>query len=187
MSKQEVLSMSEYMSVSEYAALTGKDPGNIRRMLISGRLQGTKVGKQWVIPADSSYPKDMREKSGEYRNWRKKVLFNSNKELVSTVKNLANQLSDIYGARLSEVIVYGSYARGTQSDESDVDIALILNKKPTAAMTKKMIDCVALNELSLGKVLSVLDIEKSKYDKWQGVIPFYTNIAKEGIRIWKQA
>lgn len=178
--------MNNYLSVTEYAALTGRDPGNIRKMLISGRLKGEKIGKQWVIPADSKYPEDMREKSGAYRNWRKKVKLNGNKELIATVKALAVQLADIYGAILQDVVIYGSYARGTQTDESDVDIALLLKRKPTAAMTRKMIDCVATTELSLGKVLSVLDIDKSKYDEWKEVLPFYANISKEGISVWKQ-
>ena len=179
--------MSDYLSVTEYAALTGKDPGNIRKMLISGRLEGEKIGKQWVIHANAKYPEDMREKSGEYRNWRNKVRLNGNKELMATVKKLAAQLAGVYGAILQDVIIYGSYARGTQTDESDVDIALLLGKKPTAAMTRKMIDCVAASELSLGKVLSVLDIEKKKYDKWKEDLPFYANISKEGISVWKQA
>ncbi len=179
--------MQTYLSVTEYASLTGKDPGNIRKMLISGRLKGEKIGRQWVVPADSKYPEDMREKSGAYRNWRNRVKLNSNKELIATLKKLAAQLSDIYGANLYDVIVYGSYARGTQTDESDVDIALLLKRKPTTQMTRKMIDCVAASELSLGKVLSVLDIEKSKYDEWKETLPFYANISKEGISVWKHA
>ena len=175
--------MQTYLSVTEYSALTGKDPGNIRKMLISGRLDGDKIGRQWVIPSDAKYPEDMREKTGAYRNWRKRVNLNSNKELMSTIKNLAKELADIYGAILQDVIIYGSYARGTQTDESDVDIALLLKKKPTPSMTRRMIDCVAASELSSGKVLSVLDIEKKKYDKWREALPFYKNISREGISI----
>ena len=32
--------MKEMLSVTEYANLTGRDPGNIRRMLAAGRLEG---------------------------------------------------------------------------------------------------------------------------------------------------
>ncbi len=34
--------MSEYYSVSQYADITGKDSGNIRRMLIQGETSGRK-------------------------------------------------------------------------------------------------------------------------------------------------
>lgn len=53
--------MSEYLSVSEYAKIHKKDPGNIRRFLKSGRLHGQKVGNQWIIPYDALYPNDMRK------------------------------------------------------------------------------------------------------------------------------
>ena len=59
--------MTDYLSVSEYAKLHGKDPGNIRRLLSAGRLQGQKVGKQWIIPCDAPYPEDKRASGSKYR------------------------------------------------------------------------------------------------------------------------
>lgn len=63
---------NEYLSVSQFAEKTGKDPGNIRRLIATGRIPARKIGNQWVIPADTEYPADKRVKSGAYRNWRKK-------------------------------------------------------------------------------------------------------------------
>ncbi len=65
--------MSEFYTVSQYAEVTGKDPGNIRRMLANGRLKGEKVGNQWLIPKNAQYPDDQRVKNGQYRNWRNKI------------------------------------------------------------------------------------------------------------------
>ena len=64
--------MPELLSVTEWAAQHGKDPGNVRRMIAQGRIPAQKVGKQWVIPADAQPPADKRVKSGKYRDWRKK-------------------------------------------------------------------------------------------------------------------
>lgn len=62
---------SEYLSVTEYAALHGKDVGNLRRMLAAGRIPGaTKAGKQWIIPAGTPWPADGRVTTGKYKNWR---------------------------------------------------------------------------------------------------------------------
>ncbi len=177
--------MENLLSVSEYAQLYHKDPGNIRRYLASGRLRGQKIGNQWVIPKDAPYPSDDRQKSGKYRNWRKKISLNSNKALMTSIKAMSKELSIIYGESLSEVIIYGSYARGTQTEGSDVDIALILNKKPTKVMTDKMIDCVARHEVDSDKVLSVIDIQSDQYDNWKTSLPFYMNIDKEGVTVWK--
>ena len=63
--------MSELLSVTEFAKRTGKDPGNLRKLLAAGRLKGVKVGNQWCIPADAVLPPDGRVKSGAYKNWRK--------------------------------------------------------------------------------------------------------------------
>lgn len=64
--------MAEYLSVTEYAQLVGKDTGGIRRLIAAGRLPAVKVGKQWCIEAGTPYPEDRRVKSGAYKNWRKK-------------------------------------------------------------------------------------------------------------------
>lgn len=37
--------MSDFYTVFQYAELTGKDPGNIRRMLLKGNLPG----RSWEI------------------------------------------------------------------------------------------------------------------------------------------
>ena len=179
--------MTEYLSVTEYATLHGKDSGNVRRLLASGRIEGQKVGNQWIIPRNAPYPPDKREKDGKYRNRRRRMSLNKNKELMMTLSNLIPQLRSIYGDMLSEVILYGSYARGTQSDESDVDIAIFLTGTPSKIATNAMIDCVSLYELECGKVLSVIDIETRKYNQWKDTIPFYKNIQKEGIVLWKAA
>ena len=112
---------------------------------------------------------------------------NKNTELMRTLSSMIQQLHRIYGDMLTEVVLYGSYARGTQTDESDVDIAVILAEKPSKNATNAMIDCVSSYELACGKVLSVLDIEAEKYHQWKDTIPFYQNIQKEGILLWKAA
>ena len=63
--------MERYLSVSEFAARYGKDPGNIRRLIAQGRIPAVKIGNQWAIPSDTRPPADKRVKTGKYRNWRK--------------------------------------------------------------------------------------------------------------------
>ena len=179
--------MEKMLSVTEYADLTGRDPGNIRRMLAAGRLEGSKIGNQWVIPYGAAYPDDNRQKNGKYRNWRKRIHFNSNKELVAVIRPLISDYVEIYGELLKEVLVYGSYARGEQKDDSDVDIALILKALPSRNMTDRMIDRTARSELESGKVISVLDIQDDKFRYWKDALPFYRNIEKEGIVLWEEA
>ena len=179
--------MSKMISVTEYADLTGRDPGNIRRMLAAGRLEGSKVGNQWVIPSDAVYPEDRREKNGKYINWRRRPSRSETGRIMSRLRTLTKELKEVYGPTLREVILYGSYARGTQTEESDVDIALILKEKPDREMTDRMIERVTEGEIDTGKVLSVIDIQEKDYEYWKTAMPFYGNIASEGIVLWKEA
>lgn len=71
---------TEYLSVTEWSALHGKDPGNVRRLIQQGRLPATKIGKQWVISRDVQPPADKRVKSGKYRDWRKPAKTNESNE-----------------------------------------------------------------------------------------------------------
>ncbi len=178
--------MSDYYSVSEYSSLTGKDPGNIRRMLIKGLLNGEKIGNQWVIPKGTAYPKDRRVKSGQYLGWRKITkIRRSNPTLIRSIKKMCNEIGGLYGDVLDGIVLYGSYARGDETDESDLDIALILKGEETAAMHDAMTDIVVDYELMQEKTLSVITIEQHHFNEWKEHLPFYANIAKEGIVLWK--
>ena len=43
-------------------------------------------------------------------------------------KKLISNIVNIYAANIITVILYGSVARGDESDDSDIDIALIVHK-----------------------------------------------------------
>ncbi|SHJ51032.1 nucleotidyltransferase domain-containing protein [Pseudobutyrivibrio xylanivorans] len=178
--------MVDFYTVTEYAELTGKDTGNIRRMLIKGDLIGEKVGRQWLIPKDAVIPEDRRVKTGNYRNWRKKVTVNQqNPSLMRSLHKMCVQLSETYGNTLEKIVLYGSYARGEETPESDVDIAVILKSGNTEEMHNKMVDIVVDYELDLAVTLSVVPIEYDQYIEWNKTLPFYKNVEKEGIILWK--
>lgn len=113
--------MSEYYTVSKYAKVSGKDPGNIRRMLIKGTLEGEKIVSQWLISKGTEYPEDRRVKSGKYRNWRQRVSLNSkHPEMLKKLCEVCEAFGEIYAGSIAEVILYGSYARGQETDESEL-------------------------------------------------------------------
>ena len=87
---------------------------------------------------------------------------------------------------MERIILYGSVARGTQTEESDVDIAVIV-RKYTEDMHDKMIDLTVDLELEYNKVLSVLLIDYDNFREWEDVLPFYKNMKKDGIMLWSAA
>lgn len=178
----------DYVTVSQYAKMVGKDPGNIRRMLINGSLTGEKIGNQWVLSKDTVYPADRRVKSGKYRNRRKQVPVPAiAPDLMNHLLSLCDSIGGVYGQKLNRVVLYGSYARGTQTAESDIDIALFLEGEDDAQRHDKMTDFVVDCELDLGITLSVVTIDNSQFRQWKDTLPFFRNITQEGIVLWKAA
>ena len=178
--------MKGFYTVSQYAAIFGKDSGNIRRMLSNGKLTGEKVGNQWLIPETAELSEDKRIKSGQYRNWRNKTRINKKYPgLLKQLTNMCIDIGEIYGDVIEEIILYGSYVRGQETSESDIDIAVILRLPDTDELHRKMIDIVVDNELELEITLSVITIEEDNLNEWKSTLPFYKNLLKEGISIWK--
>ena len=178
--------MDKYYTVSEYAKVSGKDPGNIRKMLINGTIHGEKLGNQWIIAkSEVAVLPDKRLKSGKYCGSRKKTAIRRrHPSLSSALTKMCSELKGIYGEDLEKIVLYGSYARGEETPESDVDIALILKDDKSEKKHTDMVSAVTDYELEQGLVLSVVPIESKHYRQWKNVLPFYKNIAKEGVVLW---
>lgn len=95
-------------------------------------------------------------------------------------------LQNIFGDALERIVLYGSVARGTQEEESDIDIAVLVGKY-TEDMHDQMIDLAVELELEYDKILSVMLIDYDNFKKWEDVIPFYKNVKKDGIMLWSAA
>lgn len=100
---------------------------------------------------------------------------------------LITGLTEIYGDLLVRIVLYGSVARGTDNEESDIDIAVLLKSGETKTMKDNMVDFVVDLELECDKVLSVLRIDYDKFREWEDVLPFYKNMKKEGVVLWQAA
>lgn len=48
-------------------------------------------------------------------------------ELQTVLEKVKNASTHLYGDKLNKIILYGSYARGDSTDESDIDIMIVLN------------------------------------------------------------
>ena len=102
-------------------------------------------------------------------------------------QQLIPKIVEIYGDLLVSVILYGSVARGTQTDESDIDIAVMLRSKENDDMKERITDLLADLELEHNKVLSVLRIDYEKFKIWEDTMPFYKNIKEDGVILWQRS
>lgn len=102
------------------------------------------------------------------------------RQLAHEYKNL---LLGLYGAQLAQLVLYGSYARGDQHAESDVDFAVVLHNPSTRAAAELFKTAPLASQLSLkyGLMVSTLPVSLQKKEtSAQGV---YQNIRKEGVEI----
>lgn len=89
--------------------------------------------------------------------------------------------------KVMSIILYGSMARGTNTEESDVDIAILMRGGLDKEMEERMSDFIVDLNLEYDKVFSVIDIDFDMFCKWEKVTPFYKNVSKEGVVLWKAA
>ena len=108
--------------------------------------------------------------------------------LTSTMKDdLIRGLVDIFSNDIIAIILYGSVARNENTAESDIDIAIIVKNEMDDATRERFIQWSAELDLRYDKVFSIIDIQEKNMEKWGSVLPFYQNVQKEGIVLWKAA
>lgn len=106
-------------------------------------------------------------------------------ELSQILSVFIKNAKEIFGDKLCDVILFGSYARGDFHSESDIDIMLIADISCEDVMKYLYSFSDPISELSLDYdvVISPVIEPLERYEKYKDVIPFLRNVQKEGIRI----
>lgn len=102
-------------------------------------------------------------------------------------EDLVHGLLAIFPDQAVQIVLYGSTARGTASADSDIDIAIFLKHKLDARQDEMLSDFIVDLNLKYDRVFSVVDIDQDTYMRWRSVAPFYQNVDREGIVLWKAA
>ncbi len=88
-----------------------------------------------------------------------------------------------------KIILYGSYARGDNTEESDMDILIVVkDSRQNIHKYRNVISDIA-SELGLKYdiLLSILVRDANYFYEGTKCLPFYQNIAKEGVKWYDQA
>lgn len=108
--------------------------------------------------------------------------------MTEMMKNeLVKGLQNLFREDLSMVILYGSVARNEATSESDIDIAIILKNDMDEEIRNRFICWLAELDIRFDKVFSIIDIKEENMRKWGDLLPFYKNVQKEGVILWKAA
>ncbi|MFI3175896.1 MAG: nucleotidyltransferase domain-containing protein [Eubacteriales bacterium] len=113
-------------------------------------------------------------------------------EIIMDIKDdiyveLVEEILKIIPKQVVRIVLYGSQAKGLNTNESDVDIALLLNEVLDRNKEDQLSEVVVTMNLKYDKVFSVIDIDYNMYLTWKEVSPFYRNVKEEGIILWEIA
>lgn len=103
-------------------------------------------------------------------------------ELKAILDELKQRLSDLYGDRLVELILYGSQARGDAEDGSDIDVLIVLKGEVKLSSEIPYVnDVVADLSLRNETVITCAFIDEHSYATRSG--PFLRNVRREGVSL----
>ena len=107
-------------------------------------------------------------------------------DLRKMLLELEEKLQRVYGNKLKAVILYGSVARGTATEESDIDIMVLVDGTAQELRTfeDQLSDVSTDISIKYFKVFSIIDISDQEYMRWVNTSPFYRNVSKEGVILY---
>ncbi len=96
------------------------------------------------------------------------------------VINLRNKLEHLYGDRLRRLVLCGSYAREEHTDDSDIDVAVVLaGPVQPGREIDRMLDAVHAVNLAFDTLVSVYPVSAQDYETVMS--PLLLNIRREGV------
>lgn len=106
----------------------------------------------------------------------------STQNIKPLVLKLKKELKALYGSNMQQMILFGSYARGTIHEESDLDLLLLLKEMESpyhenVFMNELVTDFSFENEIYFSVLATTVQKFKNIYH------PLYKNVKREGIII----
>ena len=105
-------------------------------------------------------------------------------QAIGILEEVYNACSNIFGKDVKDVYLYGSYARGDHTKDSDVDILVTASLDRTELCKFRYTLASVASDLSLKHDVTVSLTVKPHDDfmLYCSTLPFYTNVIKEGIK-----
>lgn len=106
------------------------------------------------------------------------------------MRNILNQYAkevlQVYGKSLQSVILYGSYARGDFTEDSDVDIMILVDLPEEGIRDHREQLSAVTYDFNMEHDVQIMPIvkEKEQFQYWLPVYPFYQNVKKEGVNLY---
>lgn len=120
------------------------------------------------------------------KDWERSFICMCTKIQLSQISDkMAQCYYQIYGKDVVGIFLYGSYARGDYSDESDIDVTAIVKGKRLELQNKlkQIWDISAEIGLENDVIVSPTVIPYDEFEQYKEKLPYYKNIVQEGKQI----
>ena len=98
------------------------------------------------------------------------------------IKELKSGLEKKYGSQLKSILLFGSYARGEETEDSDIDIAVILEDFDHACTEiERTGDIVSTLSLKFDTLISLVHIKENDWLKRKTSL--ISNIKRDGVAL----
>ena len=105
------------------------------------------------------------------------------------LQQYVNALREMYASHVRRIILYGSYARGDFSADSDIDIMILVDISDIEI--KEYFDRLVeiTYDFNMEHDLDIKPIAKNEaqFKKWETEYPFYANVSREGVVLYAAA
>jgi predicted nucleotidyltransferase len=110
-----------------------------------------------------------------------RTIYNTMHENIKPIlEEFKTALKKLYGNKLRNIILYGSWARGKAEEHSDIDLAVLLEGEVNPGREiDRMIDIITDLQLKYNALISVYPVSEKKYMTVKS--PLLLNIHKDGI------
>ena len=96
------------------------------------------------------------------------------------LEEFKQEIKRLYGRQLQDIILYGSWARGDATQESDIDLLLVLDKEVIPGKEiDRVVDIITDINLKYGALISAYPISQKDYATVNS--PLLLNVRREGV------
>lgn len=122
---------------------------------------------------------------GLARGERSKMVY----EMKKLISEYVVAVREIYGEHLKQIILYGSYARGDYTKDSDIDIMLLvdLDEAEQDGFADALSELDFEYNMKYGIWMMPIVKNKKSFLQWSDICQFYKNIKEEGISLYEIA
>ena len=104
------------------------------------------------------------------------------KDVEHLLPKIKKIIEDIYGQRLVDIILYGSFARNGATQDSDIDIMITLKGDvDTIREMNRIHDDVYEIELESNELITVYPVAEEEFNN--SIWPLYYHVKREGVKI----